>query len=711
MSDLAVELTAPNGKKYTQPTGLFINNEWVASSKGNKITSINPTDESEIASVHAAEPEDVDKAVEAARAAFKGPWRDMSPSERGDLMFKLSQLVEENKELLATIETWDNGKPYQVALNEDLAEVSGCLKYYAGYADKVHGQVIDTGSAKLAYTIREPVGVCGQIIPWNYPLGMAAWKLGPALACGNTIVLKAAEQTPLSILVFANLVKEAGFPPGVLNIINGHGRVAGAAIAQHMGIDKIAFTGSTATGKEIMKSAAVNMKNITLETGGKSPLLVFDDADLDQAVKWSQIGIMSNMGQICTATSRILVQEGVHDKFVEAFKDYVGKTSKIGDPFSDETFQGPQVTKAQYERVLSYIEAGKSDGATLAMGGEAYKNVGNGKGFFVSPTVFTNVKSDMRVFREEVFGPFVVIASFKTEEEALEKANDTTYGLGSAVFTKDIVRAHRIARKIEAGMVWINSSQDSDYRIPFGGVKQSGIGRELGEAGLEAYSNKKAVHVNLGSWLFVSGFCRLASFSTPRVTGGCFATATASFIHIHQQAPRRILHVLQSPLRYLIVVPRSNHSSQPGSRPNGAQPEHPGADHPVTALQTDGSPFGVADSPSTLHRYHTALPTQTPPLVANSVDTFVGSRTLTESCALVYAPITGRPDPAERVIDISIIITTLARRQQHEDRPPPALQVESPGGAGHNSFHAKALNTASAEIHCLAFLARLFKPP
>ncbi|RMY40559.1 hypothetical protein D0866_01181 [Hortaea werneckii] len=501
MSDLTVELTAPNGKKYTQPTGLFINNEWVASSKGNKITSINPTDESEIASVHAAEPEDVDKAVEAARAAFKRPWRDMSPSERGDLMFKLSQLVEENKELLATIETWDNGKPYQVALNEDLAEVSGCLKYYAGYADKVHGQVIDTGSAKLAYTIREPVGVCGQIIPWNYPLGMAAWKLGPALACGNTVVLKAAEQTPLSILVFANLVKEAGFPPGVLNILNGHGRVAGAAIAQHMGIDKIAFTGSTATGKEIMKSAAVNMKNITLETGGKSPLLVFDDADLDQAVKWSHIGIMSNMGQICTATSRILVQEGVYDKFVEAFKDYVGKTSKIGDPFSDETFQGPQVTKAQYERVLSYIEAGKSDGATLAMGGEAYKNVGNGKGFFVSPTVFTNVKSDMRVFREEVFGPFVVIASFKTEEEALEKANDTTYGLGSAVFTKDIVKAHRIARKIEAGMVWINSSQDSDYRIPFGGVKQSGIGRELGEAGLEAYSNKKAVHVNLGSWL------------------------------------------------------------------------------------------------------------------------------------------------------------------------------------------------------------------
>ncbi|KAK5135099.1 hypothetical protein LTR08_005624 [Meristemomyces frigidus] len=501
MSDLSVELTAPNGKKYTQPTGLFINNEWVASSKGNKITSINPTDETEIVSVHAAEPEDVDKAVAAARAAFKGPWRDMASTERGDLMYKLSQLVEQNKEVLATIETWDNGKPYSVALNEDLAEVAGCLKYYAGYADKIHGQVIDTTPAKLAYTIREPIGVCGQIIPWNYPLAMAAWKLGPALACGNTIVMKAAEQTPLSILVFANLIKEAGFPPGVVNILNGHGRVAGAAIAQHMDIDKVAFTGSTATGKEIMKSAAINMKNITLETGGKSPLLVFDDADLDQAVKWSHVGIMSNMGQICTATSRILVQETIYDKFVSTFKKQVQEVSKVGDPFKDETFHGPQITKAQYDRVLSYIETGKSEGAELLMGGEAYKNVGEGKGFFVSPTVFTNVKSSMRVFREEVFGPFAVIVSFKDEEEALEKANDTTYGLGSAIFTKDIVKAHRLARKIEAGMVWINSSNDSDFRIPFGGVKQSGIGRELGEAGLEAYTNKKAVHVNLGTWL------------------------------------------------------------------------------------------------------------------------------------------------------------------------------------------------------------------
>jgi aldehyde dehydrogenase (NAD+) len=302
--------------------------------------------------------------------------------------------------------------------------------------------------------------------------------------------MKAAEQTPLSILYLGNLIKEAGFPPGVVNLLNGEGRKAGAALAQHLDVDKIAFTGSTATGKEIMKMASVNMKNITLETGGKSPLVVFDDCDLDQAVKWSHVGIMYNQGQVCTATSRILVQEGIYDKFVESFKEYVSKASVVGDPFKDDTFQGPQVTKAQFERVLSYIESGKSEGAKLVAGGEAYKDIG-GKGFFISPTIFTDVKDNMKIYREEVFGPFVAISSFKTEEEAIERANDTTYGLGAALFTQDITKAHRVARLIEAGMIWINSSNDSDFRIPFGGVKQSGIGRELGEAGLEAYTNKK----------------------------------------------------------------------------------------------------------------------------------------------------------------------------------------------------------------------------
>ncbi|MCJ1351519.1 MAG: mitochondrial aldehyde dehydrogenase [Icmadophila ericetorum] len=501
MSDLEIELTAPNGRKYKQPIGLFINNEWVKSSTGEKITSINPADEKEIAAVYAASAEDVDTAVKAARKALKASsWRDLPSTDRGNLLIKLASLIEQHAETLATIETWDNGKPYQVALNEDVAEVTGCLRYYGGYADKIHGQVINTSPAKFAYTIREPVGVCGQIIPWNYPLAMAAWKLGPALACGNTVVMKASENTPLSILYLANLIKEAGFPPGVVNILNGLGKEAGAAIASHLDVDKIAFTGSTATGRNIMKMASVNMKNITLETGGKSPLLVFEDADLEQAVKWAHIGIMSNMGQICTATSRILVQESIYEKFTALFKDQIKEVSKVGDPFHDSTFQGPQVTKAQYDKVLAYIESGKEEGAKLMIGGTAHKDVG-GKGFFISPTVFTDVEDNMKIYREEIFGPFAVVSSFKTEEEAVSRANDTTYGLGSAVFTRDLERAHRVARDIEAGMVWVNSSNDSDYRIPFGGVKQSGIGRELGEAGLAAYTNVKAVHVNMGTKL------------------------------------------------------------------------------------------------------------------------------------------------------------------------------------------------------------------
>lgn len=324
---------------------------------------------------------------------------------------------------------------------------------------------------------------------------MAAWKLGPALACGNTVVLKPAEQTPLSILYFANLVVEAGFPPGVINIVNGLGAVTGAALASHMDVDKIAFTGSTETAKRIMKMASNNLKNITLETGGKSPLIVFDDADLDLAVHWAHAGIMSNQGQICTATSRILVQDTVYDKFLAAFRNQVMKISKVGDPFEENTFQGPQVTKAQYDRILSYVDIGKKEGARLELGGQPHQP--NSPGYFIEPTVFTEVTPQMRIFKEEVFGPFVVICRFHSEEDAIALANDSEYGLGSALFSTDLARAHTVAKRIEAGMVWINSSNDSDWRIPFGGVKQSGIGRELGEAGLAAYSNIKAIHVNL----------------------------------------------------------------------------------------------------------------------------------------------------------------------------------------------------------------------
>lgn len=391
------------------------------------------------------------------------------------------------------------GKPYNVALTEDLPETITTFRYYAGWADKIFGQTIGTTHQKFAYTLRQPIGVVAQIIPWNYPLSMAAWKLGPALACGNTIVLKPAEQTPLSALILAQLITQAGFPPGVVNVINGLGAEAGSALVQHPLVDKVAFTGSTATARSIMSMAAETLKNITLETGGKSPLLVFNDADLEQAVKWAHAGIMSNQGQICTATSRILVQSDIYPAFLAAYKETVSSVSQIGSQWDESTFQGPQVSRAQLDRILSYVQKGQSEGARLEMGGKACPV--NGKGFFVEPTVFTQVTDSMAIWREEVFGPFAVIGTFEDEAEAVARANASEYGLGASVFTRNLERAHRVAAEIEAGMVWVNSSQDSDPRIPFGGVKQSGIGRELGEAGLEAYSQIKAVHVNLGSKL------------------------------------------------------------------------------------------------------------------------------------------------------------------------------------------------------------------
>ncbi|KAJ0277538.1 hypothetical protein CBS470a_010254 [Colletotrichum nupharicola] len=462
------EITTPNGVTYTQPLGLVINNEWVAAKSGEEITVISPIDESQITRAHAGGASDIDVAVKAARAALKGPWGGVSGTDRGKLMLRLADLAEQHTKTLASIDTWNN--------------------------------VIDTTDKKFAYTSREPLGVCGQIIPWNYPLGMAGWKIAPALAAGNTVVLKPAEQTPLSILLFATLIQEAGFPPGVINVVNGHGRAAGAALAAHEDVAKIAFTGSTQTGREMMKLASATLKNITLETGGKSPAIIFDDAELEQAAKWCHYGVMANQGQICTATSRILVHESIHDKFVDLFIQEVQKTSKVGDPFSAETFQGPQVNKAQFDRVLSYIASGKEEGAECKLGGQPYSSA-TGKGYFVEPTVFTGVKDHMKIYREEIFGPCVAISSFSTEVEAINRANDSFYGLGAALFTRDITRAHALAKKIESGTVWINSSNDSDYRIPFGGVKQSGIGRELGEAGIAAYTNIKAVHVNMGNRL------------------------------------------------------------------------------------------------------------------------------------------------------------------------------------------------------------------
>ncbi|KAF5573445.1 aldehyde dehydrogenase [Fusarium subglutinans] len=336
---------------------------------------------------------------------------------------------------------------------------------------------------------------------------MAAWKLGPALACGNTVVLKAAEQTPLSVLYLAKLIKEAGFPAGVVNIVNGYGAEAGSAIAAHPGVDKIAFTGSTITGKAIMKKASEHLKNVTLETGGKSPLIVFDDADFEQAVKWSHGGIMAlgNMGQICTATSRIFVQDTIYEKFLEAFHEQVKSATVIGDPFDENTTHGPQVSKAQYEKILSLIEAGKSEGAGLLTGGARSGD----KGFYIQPTVFRDVKPNMKIAREEIFGPCVIIAPFSTEADAIKSANDTSYGLGAAVFTENLRKAHRVAAGVQAGTVWINSSRDTHYGVPFGGSKQSGIGRELGSYALSAYTQVKAVH----GTFFLSPF-----YDTPTVS-------------------------------------------------------------------------------------------------------------------------------------------------------------------------------------------------
>ena len=409
-------------------------------------------------------------------------------------MTRLAALVEGHIDTLAAIETLDNGKPLSVSRSWDVPHFSEVLRYYAGFADKNPGSVVDVGPGKLAYTLKQPVGVCAQIIPWNYPLAMAAWKLGPALACGNTVVLTLAEQTPLSMLYVARLVREAGFPPGVVNIINGRGADAGAALAGHDDVDKVAFTGSTATGKHVMRAAAGNMKAVTLETGGKSPLVVFGDADLDQAVRWAHEGIMANQGQVCTATSRLLVQDAVYEDFVERFKAYTARTSVLGDPFDEATFQGPQVSAEQQRRVQSYIDGARSEGIPVHQPSAAALP---SRGFFVPPTIFTEVDPSSAVFREEIFGPCATVSRFGSEEEALAVCNGSRYGLAGAVFTRDLARAHRMAREMEAGMVWVNSSNDSDVRVPFGGVKESGLGRELGEEGLRGYYNVKAVHINL----------------------------------------------------------------------------------------------------------------------------------------------------------------------------------------------------------------------
>lgn len=498
---LEYKVTLPDGNTFTQPSGLFINNEFVKCKSGKTIDSINPSTGEINGSVYAAGEEDVDIAVIAARNAYKNVWRKTSGVERGDLLNKFAQVLQDQRDLIGAIEAWDSGKTKEQNAVFDIDECINCFKYFAGWADKIQGKVIQNDPKKLAYTIHEPLGVCGQIIPWNYPLAMAAWKLAPALAAGNVVILKSSEITPLSILYLAKLFKDVGFPPGVVNILSGYGAVCGKALASHLGVDKIAFTGSTATGKLIQQMAATNLKAVTLECGGKSPLIVRQDADLEQAVKWAAIGIMSNQGQICTSTSRVYIHDSVYDEFLKLYTKHIKEEYKQGEMFDADAVVGPQVSKQQFDKILSYIDIGKKEGARVLLGGERNSDGKMSKGFFIKPTIFADVKPNMRIVNEEIFGPVVSCGRFSTDEEVLEYANQTQYGLGAAIFTKDITKAHEMARDIEAGMIWINSSNDSDCHVPFGGVKMSGVGRELGEYGLSMYTQAKAIYVNLSTKL------------------------------------------------------------------------------------------------------------------------------------------------------------------------------------------------------------------
>lgn len=476
-------------------TKILIDNRWVDSVSGKTFETTNPATGEMLANIAEADEADVDLAVKAARKAFhaKGAWRRMSASERGKLIHRLADLIEANAEELATLESLDNGKPRHVALAADLPLSIACYRYYAGWADKVQGKTIPVSGDYFCYTRHEPVGVVGQIIPWNFPLLMQAWKLGPALACGNTVVLKVAEQTPLTALRVGELIIEAGFPEGVVNILPGYGPTAGAALARHMDVDKIAFTGSTEVGHLVMRAAAdTNLKRVTLELGGKSPNIVFADANLDQAIEGSHFALFFNQGQCCCAGSRTFVEEKVYDEFVERSAERA-KRRVVGNPLDKNTEQGPQVDHEQFKKVLSYVEAGKRDGARMMCGGD---RVGE-RGYFVAPTVFADVHDDMQIAQEEIFGPVMSILKFKDMDDLVDRANKTIYGLAAAVWTRDIGKAHHIANNVRAGTVWINCFDVFDAAAPFGGFKQSGIGRELGEYGLQQYSEIKTVTVKL----------------------------------------------------------------------------------------------------------------------------------------------------------------------------------------------------------------------
>lgn len=480
-------------KKYE----MLVDGKWISSHTGKLLDIINPANREIIAHVPLADEEDTREAVKAARRAFdKGPWRKMGQVERGKILLVLAQALRGHAEELAQLETQNSGKPVRES-RIDISDAADCFEFFGGLADKINGDVVPVpGSNIFGIVLKEPVGVVGQIIPWNYPLLMAAWKLAPALATGNCCVLKPAEITPLTALELAKLIKEVGFPDGVVNIINGLGPVSGMELAKSEQVDKIAFTGSIDVGRQLMIAAAGNVKKISLELGGKSPLIVFEDADFPLSVEWAQFGIFVNQGQNCSATSRVFLQEKVHDRFVEELVRKA-KMIKIGNPLYETTEMGPVASEKQLNNVMNYIEIGKKEGVEIACGGGRLEGGELKKGFYVSPTIFTNVKNNMKVAQEEIFGPVLTVIKFRDEEEAIELANATRYGLAAGVFTRDINRAFRITKELRAGIVWVNSSQTCFNQLPWGGYKQSGFGRELGKYAVDEYTQLKQVTINL----------------------------------------------------------------------------------------------------------------------------------------------------------------------------------------------------------------------